>query len=85
MKVEYELDVKAVCPVDDKPDVYLCTVRSNRTIPVEEILATAERYNRSKVFQEDLTASLCRDLQAEVETIGSHSGVRTRCVCGGPE
>ncbi len=82
MTAEYALEVFALCPLDDKPDIYACTVRSGRTIQVEEILAVREALRGEKLFQEDLTAELHRRLAAQVETVGWHSGVRTRVVAG---
>lgn len=82
MRVEYTLTVGAVCPVDGKVDVYECVVRATRIIPVEETLEAAKLLRGHKLFQEELTAALHRALQAEVETLGWHSGVMTRCVVG---
>lgn len=82
MTVEHSLEVVAVCPVDGRNDWYECTIRARRVIPVEAILAAVEAMRGRKLYQEDLTAELCRTLSAEVETTGHHSGVRTRVVCG---
>lgn len=82
MKCEYSLWVHCVCPVDKKPDVYRVTVRSRRTIPVEEILKAAKAMENTPQFQEQLTEELHRILAAEVESVGHHSGVRCVCVCG---
>jgi heterodisulfide reductase subunit C len=79
---EHYFEVVAVCPVDDRTDWYECIVRTRRVIPVEDILAAAESMRGRKVYQEELTADLCRKLSAEVETVGHHSGVKTRVVCG---
>jgi GTP cyclohydrolase I len=83
LKIEHRLEIKAICPVDGLPDVYLCTVRTSRVLPVEQILKVARRLERRAMYQEDLTLALHRSLAAEVETIGSHSGVETRVLCGG--
>jgi heterodisulfide reductase subunit C len=85
MRVEHELEVVAVCPVDGRPDYYRCTVRATRTVPVEDILAAVKSVTATgPLFQEDLTRELHRLLTCEVETIGWHGRVRTRVVCGGP-
>lgn len=84
MKVEHELEIAARCPVDDQPDVYRCTVRARRVIPVEAILKAAEVLRGRKVYQEELTRELHRELAADVETVGWHSGVMTRVRVGGP-
>lgn len=77
MTVTYEFELVAACPVDGKPDVYACTVRASRTIPVEDILRAAADLALKKLYQEDLTVSLQRTLAAEVTTVGWHSGVKT--------
>jgi NADPH-dependent 7-cyano-7-deazaguanine reductase QueF len=84
MRVEYTLEVTALCPADDRLDVYAVTVRATRTIPVEDILKAAAGFRERKVFQEELTAEFHRALTAEVESVGWHSGVRTVCTVGGP-
>lgn len=83
MKVEHSLEVVALCPVDSLPDVYRLTVRAARVIKVEDILAAAQKLATEKLYQEDLTQRLHRELACEVETVGYHSGVRTVVVCGG--
>jgi hypothetical protein len=86
MRVGRTLEVTAVCPADQKPDVYRCTVRACRVIPVEDIIAAVEKVKGGgSLYQEDLTWELHRLLAAEVETVGWHSGVRTRVVCGGAD
>jgi hypothetical protein len=82
MRVEHTLDITATCPVDGLPDVYVMTVRASRVIKVEDILAAAATLAGERVFQEDLTQRVHRALACEVETVGYHSGVRTRVVCG---
>lgn len=83
MLCEYQLEAVATCPADKKPDVYRVTVRCHRVIPVEEILAAVKSLSEKPQYQEQFTQELHRILAAEVETVGWHSGVRTRCVCGG--
>lgn len=83
MKVEHTLEVVARCPVDEQPDVYTLTVRSSRVVKVEDILSAAATLATEKLFQEELTQRMHRALACEVETVGYHSGVRTRVVCGG--
>lgn len=82
MLCEYTLEVVAKCPVDNCPDLYRCTVRARRIIPVEDILKAVESLNDRPRYQEEFTEKLHRALAAEVETTGHHSGVKTRCVCG---
>lgn len=83
MIVEHTLEVTAVCPVDDKPDVYQCVIRTHRVLPVESILQAVESLREKKIYQEDLTRELHRVLAARVETVGWHSGVATRVIVGG--
>ena len=82
MKVEHTTEVVALCPIDNLPDVYTLIVRSSRIVKVEDILAAAAPLASERLFQEDLTQRLHRVLACEVETIGHHSGVRTRAICG---
>lgn len=84
MRVEHRLEVVAICPVDGLLDVYTMTVRASRVIKVEDILTAAETFASLKLFQEELTQRMHRAIACEIETIGYHSGVMTRVVCGGP-
>lgn len=84
MNCEYTLPLVAICPVDGVTvDAYRVTVRTDRMVRVEELLLVLKRFEHAVIFQEDLTAKLAAELGAEVETLGRHSGVETRCVCGG--
>lgn len=84
MRNEYRFEMKGKCPADDRGDVYSVVVRASRVITVEEILEAASRLSLKPAYQEDMTLALHRELQAEVETRGWHSGVLVVCVCGGP-
>lgn len=79
----YTTTIRAVCPVDKLPDVYRLTVRSTRTIPVEDILAAAAKATAEPRYQEDITAAVARALGAEASTVGWHSGVTVESVSGG--
>lgn len=81
MLVEHTLQITALCPVDESVDIYTCTVRSDRIIPVEDILAAVRPLQTEKIFQEQLTLRLHKQLRASVETLGLHSGVQTRVLC----
>lgn len=85
MLVEHTLEVVATCPVDKAGDCYTVKVRCRRVIFVEKILEAVKKLNEKPVTQEQFTEALSRELAAEVETLGWHSGVLTRAVCGGPE
>ena len=82
MRVEHRLAVVATCPVDKLPDIYQCSVRTTRTIKVEDILKAVGELTKKSLFQEEFTQRLHRLLACEVETTGWHSGVLTRVVCG---
>jgi hypothetical protein len=83
MRVEHTLEAVAVCPVDKAGDRYEVRVRCNRVLPVEDILKAVAEANAKPLYQEAFTQMLSRLLAAEVETVGWHSGVTTRVVCGG--
>jgi NADPH-dependent 7-cyano-7-deazaguanine reductase QueF len=83
VRVEHTLDVTATCPVDGLPDFYVLTVTASRVIKVEDIIAITAQLATEKLFQEELTQRVHRALACEVGTVGYHSGVRTRVVCGG--
>lgn len=83
MRVEHRLEVVATCPVDKAGDCYQVVVRCGRVIEVESIWAAVKRINATPQYQEIFTQQLARELAAEVETVGWHSGVETRVVCGG--
>lgn len=85
MKVTHTLEITAICPVDGKPDVYLCKVEATRVVEVEKIIAKSVEFNRSWIYQEDLCQELHRALACKVTLIGYHSGVRTEVTCGGAE
>lgn len=83
MICEHELDIKATCPVNGDTDFYSCTVRTDRVVKVEDILAAAAGFAGRTIFQEELTAEMAATLGVEVETVGYHSGVRTTVRAGG--
>ena len=78
----YELEITCACPVDADPDVYQMTVKSRRTIPVEEILKAVNELTKEKLFQEDLCYKLHRRINACVTLVGYHSGVKTTSIAG---
>ncbi len=78
----YVLSITAACPADKLPDAYRVRVRARRVIPVEDILAAVNKATAEPLYQEGVTLALHRALACEVVTVGWHSGVRTRCVCG---
>jgi hypothetical protein len=82
MRVTHTLQITAICPVDDKPDVYECVVTAKRVIPVEDILAAANEVKDMKAYQEDICQELHRKLACEVKLTGYHSGVLTEVICG---
>jgi hypothetical protein len=82
MRVKHTLEITAICPVDQKPDVYECVIEARRVIPVEDILKAAEVVKAIAAFQEDICQELHRQLACCVRLSGYHSGVRTEVVCG---
>lgn len=82
MTCTYELDAMCSCPVDSKPDYYRVTVTADRCVKVEDLLAAVRAEGAKEQFQEDFTESLSRALCVRVQTVGSHSGVKTTVVCG---
>lgn len=81
MQVTHSLQITAICPVDDKPDVYECVITAKRVIKVEDILAATNEIKTMKAYQEDICQALHRKLACEVRLVGHHSGVRTEVVC----
>lgn len=81
MLVKHHLTITASCPVDRKPDHYEAVIEATRVIKVEDIIASVERLKSKRIFQEQLTQELARDLGAKVTTTGYHSGVKTVCEC----
>lgn len=83
MRTTHSLEVVARCPVDDSHDVYRVTVTldGDLPLPVEKILEAVHRHTAEPVYQEHLTALLAAELEAQVSTVGVHSGVRTECAC----
>lgn len=84
MRVEHQLQISGICPINGVRDSYVATVRIKRMLTVEEIIERADNLSKSMepMFQEQLTQALADLLCAEVETVGYHSGVRTTVVCG---
>lgn len=82
MRCVYQFEAICRCPVDHKPDVYTVTVRSDRTIPVEQMLEATKALSATEMFQEQFTVELHRAIAAQVETFGIHSGVKTAIACG---
>ena len=48
-------------------------------LSLDALVKAVEEATRSRIFQEDLTVALARELAATVKTVGWHSGVRTTC------
>jgi hypothetical protein len=82
MRVEHTLTVSGRCPVDGCPDEYECVVRTDRLLFVEVILAAVKAITLVPRTQEEVTRMLAEMLVCEVETVGVHSGVRSRVAAG---
>ncbi len=81
MLVEHTLIFVTRCPVNGQCDVYEVTFRLDRLVLVEHLLLAAVDFKSKVIYQEDLTKQLAALFECEVESRGSHSGVRTRVVC----
>ena len=81
MLVRHYLTITASCPVDRKPDHYDAVVECSGVVKVEDILAAVAGLRLKRIYQEELTQELARQLGAKVTTTGYHSGVKTVCEC----
>jgi len=77
MRCKYTTSVRALCPVDKKPDVYTVEFTHDLTVFVEHIIACVKTYESEEITQEDLTQNLSRDVGCNVKSVGWHSGVKT--------
>ena len=77
MLCKYTTSVRALCPVDKKPDTYMLEFTHNATVFVEHIIACVKTYESEEITQEDLTQNLSRDVGCNVKSVGWHSGVKT--------
>ncbi len=74
MHVRHEIQIQCKCPTDDLLDLYDCIVECERVLKIEEIISAVEDLAGQKMFQEDLTVKLARQLNARVTTTGWHFG-----------
>ena len=80
MRITYEFQTVARCPVDDAVTIMDVTVGpTDRLIEVESILAKVRKATRQPIMQEPFTENLAQSLDATVTTVGIHSGVRITC------
>ena len=81
MKCQYELEVRAQCPVNPQDtDLYQFIIESEALIEVETIVAFFKATAGNKeTFQESLTQLCAVTLGANVTSIGWHSGVKVTC------
>lgn len=82
VKVFYEIQVRARCPVNSNDvDLYAFTIESEELIEVEKITAFFEKHaGTNEQFQERLTQLCAVTLGARVTSVGVHSGVTVRCI-----
>lgn len=82
MRISYQLDVKAQCPVNPSDtDLYAFTIESESLIEVETIIGFFSEHAKHKnIFQEALTQKCAVTLGAKVTSVGYHSGVKVTCV-----
>lgn len=81
MKVEHELTMGSVCPMDGTHDFYTVIFRLGRMVPVENLKKSVADFAVVTMFQEEITQRLADGFECEVETHGIHSGVKTKVVC----
>lgn len=81
MKVEHTLTMQAKCPANEATDVYDVTFRMDKILQVEILIGHVGQMRGVKLFQEEITQSLADRFECEVESVGMHSGVKTRVVC----
>jgi NADPH-dependent 7-cyano-7-deazaguanine reductase QueF len=84
MHVSYQLTVSATCPVDHAVrDDYTVVIEAEEMIKIESLLALMEEYRPKVMFQEDLTRDIAQQIATatKVTTAGTHSGVKTVCIC----
>ena len=74
MRVRHEIQIECRCPSDDLLDLYDCIIECERVLKIENIIAAVETISKQKMFQEDLTIKLSRQLNARVTTTGWHYG-----------
>jgi hypothetical protein len=81
VKISYEIQVRAQCPVNPSDtDLYLFTIESESILQVEEIVNFFQNNASSKeTFQEALTQKCATTLGARVKSVGFHSGVKVTC------
>jgi hypothetical protein len=82
MKIEYTLTISALCPADGRRNTYTATFRTRAMLLVERLLEIVKPFAEQKLYQEELTATLAKEVSCQVETFGNHSGVTIRCVAG---
>jgi hypothetical protein len=82
LKIKYEIEVKAQCPVNfADTDLYAFTIESETMIEVERITEFFEMHSGDRnIFQEKLTQKAATTLGAIVTSVGYHSGVKVTCV-----
>ena len=84
MEIIHETKMTAVCPNEGHINNYEVKLDVPGFIEVEKILEILEEYKDTKIFQEDLTKALCKQIQSYygeedkivfVELKGEHLGV----------
>lgn len=79
MNTKHEFESVGICPANGNKDNYRVTVRTERMLPVEDILGASEIILCNPIYQETYTQKLAAEIGAEVETVCFHSGVKTTC------
>jgi NADPH-dependent 7-cyano-7-deazaguanine reductase QueF len=82
MEIIHETKMTAICPNEGHINNYDVTINVPDFVEVETILEILEDYKKTKIFQEDLTKVLCKQIQSLfgrkevfIELRGEHLGI----------
>tara|TARA_R100000149_G_C5872247_1_gene136122 strand:- start:25 stop:312 length:288 start_codon:yes stop_codon:yes gene_type:complete len=82
MEIIHEAKMKAICPNGNHVNNYNVKIKVPDFIEVETIIEMLESYKDNKIFQEDLTKVLCKQIQSLferkevfIELKGEHLGI----------
>ena len=78
MICEYEYDMQARCPADERTvDYYTVRVVSSTMIECGELRKILGELHGVTMWQEDITKLLATRLRCKVMTLGYHHGIKT--------
>jgi hypothetical protein len=79
MKIKYKLKFEATCPSDKQIIKYKAIIFTEEFKSVEDINSYVSSLKTVKIYQEELTARLCRHFKGRVVTYGTHQNVKIKC------